>query len=188
MNIKNKTHILINIILVAFLSLSINAQIIPTNKVVITKILPSYVEKDSINLETRPIRVGFFEDPPTMFLTDNEYFEGFFPEILDAIAEEQNWKIDYIPATKEECIKNLNNNSIDLLLNITDSPIYHKDFNLSKEAVITTWDIAYSRDDISIQSLLDFKNKTIAVVNSEKLISSNDQFYKSSKCRSNPFL
>ena len=179
MNIKNKTYILISIMLVAFLSLSLKAQIPPTNKVIITKILPIYVEKDNINLKTRPIRVGFFEDPPTMFTTDNGYLEGFFPEILDAIAEEQNWKIDYIPGTKEECIENLHNDNIDLLLNITDSPIYHKDFNLSEEAVITTWDIAYSRDDISIQSLLDFKNRTIAVVNSGKLISNKSEIKRS---------
>ncbi len=175
---KKKTYILINITLVALLSLPLNAKIPSTNKVTITEILPSFVEKDSIKLEDRPIRVGFFEDPPTMFTTDYEFFEGFFPEILDAIAEELKWKIDYIPAAKNECINNLHNDVIDLLLNITDSPNHHNEFNLSKEAVITTWDIAYSRDDISIQSILDFENKTIAVVSSDKLINSNNEIKK----------
>jgi len=175
---KIKTYISINIILAAWLSLPLNANIPSPNKVTITEILPSFVEKDSIKLENRPIRVGFFEDPPTMFTTDNEYFEGFFPEILDAIAEEQKWKIDYIPAAKNECINNLHNDVIDLLLNITDSSIHQNEFNLSKEAVITTWDIAYSRDDISIQSVLDFENKTIAVVSSDKLINSNNEIKK----------
>jgi signal transduction histidine kinase/membrane-bound lytic murein transglycosylase MltF len=166
MRVLNKTIPLTLIIITALVPSLVQAdnhlpEVFPYTNV--TEMLPIQVEKSSIDLETRVVRIGLYEAIPIMFTSEYGYVAGLFPEILDAIAEEQGWIIDYVPATREQCIANLEQDKIDLLINVVEHENNNNRFVLSKEPLITTWKVAYSRSDILIKSLQDLSEKTIAI-------------------------
>ncbi len=110
------------------------------------------------------VRVGAYKNPPKIFMTPDGRTTGIFPEVLNDIAEKLDWDIEYIHGTWQECLERLQSGEIDLMPDVAVSEKRRALYDFSKEPVLVNWGTAFSRKDISVNSFLDMKNRTIAVM------------------------
>ncbi len=110
------------------------------------------------------IRVGVYQNKPKVFIDNRGVPRGFFIDILEHIARDENWKLVYVPGTWEQCLIRLQNQQIDLLLDVADSVTRIGLFDFSKESVFSNWAVIYVPKDSTVDSILDLRKKTIAAM------------------------
>lgn len=67
------------------------------------------------------LRVGVYDNWPKVFWdTETGQPSGFFPEILDTIAEEEAWNIIYVPCEWADCLDDVEAGRLDLMMDVAD--------------------------------------------------------------------
>ncbi len=110
------------------------------------------------------VRVGIYDNPPKVFLTANGVAAGLYPDILNAIARERGWSLEWIPGTWQQCLDRLQSGQIDLMIDIAKTQERSQVLRFSHEPVLTNWGAVYVRKGIAVQSFKDLKNRSVAVV------------------------
>ena len=114
--------------------------------------------------DSKVVRVGIYENQPKIFTDDKGIASGFWPDIIKYVASQESWKIEYIHGTWAECLKRLENNEIDIMPDVAFSEERNKTYAFSRETVYTSWSKVYTQKGSGIQSIIDLKGKTIAVL------------------------
>jgi PAS domain S-box-containing protein len=114
---------------------------------------------DSITL-----RVGIYENNPKIFTAPNGDAAGFWPDIVEYIASEEGWEIEYVPGSWAQCLNRLENNEIDIMPDVAYTEERAALYDFSNEAVYVSWSRVYTREGIDIESILDLEGKAIAVL------------------------
>ena len=110
------------------------------------------------------VRVGAYENPPKVLVTPEGRVTGIFPELLDAIAHERDWQIEYVPGSWEECLARLESGQIDLMVDVALTEERKTRFAFSQEPVLVNWGTIYSRNDLRVDSFEDLRNRSVAVM------------------------
>jgi len=110
------------------------------------------------------IRVGFYNNPPKIFRNEKGAITGFFPDILAAIADNEGWKIEYVPGTWAQCLDRLVSGEIDLMPDVAYSEERAAQFPLSQQTVLVNWGILYVHSGSPISAITDLAGKRIAVM------------------------
>ena len=113
------------------------------------------------------IRVGAYENPPKIYTNREGVVVGIFPDILDRIAAEEGWKLEYVFGTWAQCLKRLEENQIDIMVDIASSEERRRKYDFSEVTVFLNWGAVYTRDGMEVESLLDLRGKKIAVVEAD---------------------
>lgn len=108
-----------------------------------------------------PIKVGIFNNHPIVYYQNNRA-QGLFVDVLEYVAEKEDWDVEYVHCGFGDCLKALKNNKLDLMTSMGETPERLELFNFSKEPVWTFWGTVYSKDR-TISSILDLSGKKIAV-------------------------
>ncbi len=114
--------------------------------------------------ESDTLRVGTYDNVPLSFLGPDQQVKGFLVDMLDHIAEKEGWKVRYEHAPWTACLKKLENGEIDLLGGIAYTQERDKKFDYTYESVLTEWGQVYIQPGSPIESILDLRNKKIAVL------------------------
>ncbi|OEF99980.1 hypothetical protein BHF71_06810 [Vulcanibacillus modesticaldus] len=114
-------------------------------------------------LANESIKIGIYDNKPLLF-KENDEIQGFLVDILDYIASEEKWEIEYVYDTWENNLNKLKNNDIDMLIGIAYSQERDKLFDFNNETFITNWAQIYSQKNLDIQSILDLEGKQVAVL------------------------
>lgn len=107
------------------------------------------------------IRVGVYQNPP-LVLNDNGEIAGFYIDILEYIAEEEDWDIVYVYDTFPNLTESLRNGEIDLMTAIAYSEERSQLYEFNNETVLTNWGVICARR--MIDSVLELEGLRIAVV------------------------
>ncbi|MBN2239602.1 MAG: transporter substrate-binding domain-containing protein, partial [Dehalococcoidales bacterium] len=67
------------------------------------------------------IRVGIYDNKPKIFVTDDGKASGFWPDIIEYIGSKENWNIEYVYGTWEECMSRLETGEIDVMPDVAYS-------------------------------------------------------------------
>jgi len=111
----------------------------------------------------RVVKVGAYENPPKIAITPDGKITGFWPELIERIALEENWRIEYVKCGWEDCLENLRNKTIDILPDIAFTKKRAKLYHFSNTPVLASWSRVYARaDDNRIKSLEDLRGMRIA--------------------------
>jgi len=111
----------------------------------------------------RTLKVGMYENEPKIF-TDNGKPSGFWPDIIEYISSKENWKIEWVYGTWEECLQRLEVGKIDLMPDVAYTKERGKKYSFQDETVFISWARVYVPKDSKIQSFPDLNNKKIAVL------------------------
>jgi PAS domain S-box-containing protein len=113
---------------------------------------------------SRRIRAGIYQNSPKVFWERDGEPRGFFVEVLDQIALENGWEIDYVPGTWAENLESLDRGELDLVLDVTftDDRAEHFDFN--SVPVIESWLQAFTNREIKLGEVRDLDKRRIAVL------------------------
>lgn len=107
--------------------------------------------------------VGIYNNSPIIFTDNRGMARGLFIDILEDIANRQDWKLDYKQGRYPELLQDLQENRIDLLPAVPYSRAAAQSIDFNFEDIISDWAAIYSRPGEKITSILDLKGKTIAV-------------------------
>ena len=110
------------------------------------------------------VRVGVYENNPKIFTDDQGNAAGFWPDIVNYIANREGWQIEWVHGTWTECLTRLQNNEIDLMPDVAYTEARDEIFDFSQEAVYVSWSRVYVRIGSNIESILDLEGKTVAVL------------------------
>ncbi len=114
--------------------------------------------------DTVRIKVGFYDNYPKIFADENGKAAGFWPDIVNYIAAEENWNIEYVHGTWTECLDRLKNNEIDMMPDVAYTEERGGIYDFCSEGVYTSWSTVYVREGTKIESVLELEGKNVAVL------------------------
>ncbi|MCU0447111.1 MAG: transporter substrate-binding domain-containing protein [Microscillaceae bacterium] len=115
--------------------------------------------------QTVEYRVGLYENKPLAFRDTDGGFKGIYIDILEHIALQQDWQLQYVyEESLEKCLENLEKGKIDILVALGYSDERAKKYDFTQETVITNWGEIYVHKDSTMRSILNLENKKVAVV------------------------
>lgn len=109
-------------------------------------------------------RVGVYNFKPLVFLDDDGVPQGVFIDVLNAIAAEEGWRLDYVPCTFAECLDGVISGDLDILPSVGRTPEREKVLDFTKDFLFLDWGVVYRRDDQVIETILDLQGKRIAAL------------------------
>ncbi len=110
------------------------------------------------------VRVGIYENSPKLGLSKTGRPEGIFVDLIEAIADEEGWTLEYVPGTWEEGLERLEAGEIDLMPDVATTPERAERFSFHREPVLSSWNQVYARRGSGIRSLPDLEGRRVAVL------------------------
>ena len=108
------------------------------------------------------VRIGVYENAPKIHTNENGGISGFWADITKYIAEREYWEIEWVHGTWDQCLKRLETNEIDIMVDVAITPAREKIFSFNKETVLLSWTRLYTNRGSNFQTILDLEGKRIA--------------------------
>ncbi len=110
------------------------------------------------------VRVGVYENSPKVATARGGRPEGIFVDLIEAVAEKEGWRIQYVPGTWAEGLARLKAGDIDLMPDVAATPEREALYAFQQEPVLASWNQVYARRGGNVRSMLDLQSKRVAVV------------------------
>ena len=124
--------------------------------------LKSYAVK--IQNPKEMLRVGIYQNKPKIFLDEAGNPEGFWVDLLEHIADAEDWSLEYVPCQWERCLQAVKQGQLDLMMDVAYSEERDRLFDFNQEVVLASWSVVYARSGLKLDSVLDLEQKRIAVL------------------------
>ncbi|RUO80197.1 diguanylate cyclase [Idiomarina tyrosinivorans] len=110
------------------------------------------------------LRLGVYHNPPKIFLGSDGRPSGLIGDLLNKVAEAEGWQIKPVRCQWQSCLTLLKNGNIDLMPDVAMTPERRAEFFFPVEPILLSWSQIYVSANSKLSSLLDLKNKRIAVL------------------------
>jgi len=110
------------------------------------------------------VRSALLPLPPLIFADSSGQASGLYPELLEAVAEQENWTIEWVPLTWPEAMSALINDSIDVLSFVIETPDRKNYLDYTTSAVFITWGAVFTSSQSDIVNILDMDQQRIGLV------------------------
>ncbi len=124
----------------------------------------SILFSNPVHAAERHVRVGVRDNAPFVFQDEKGIFRGFSVEILEYVAEKENWELEYVHGTWAESLDRLERGAIDVLSHIAYSRERALKFDFTRETLLSNWGIVYSKPGIGIETIPDLEGKRVALI------------------------
>ncbi len=114
--------------------------------------------------DNRVLKVGLYQNPPKIFISGNGAPAGILVDVLDRIAVDEDWDIQYVPCQWEECLASLRAGRIDLLPDLAYTNERAQQYAFHQVAALHSWSEVYGRQGLVVTSVQDLAGKRIAVL------------------------
>ncbi len=118
----------------------------------------------SANSADLVVTMGVYENAPKIFTLESGKPAGIFIDIIEQIAESEDWDLEYVPGTWTEGLDRLEKGEIDLMPDVANTAAREQIYAFHKEPVLSSWFQVYARKGSGIRSMLDLVGKRIAVL------------------------
>ncbi len=112
----------------------------------------------------RIIRVGVYENEPKIFTSQDHKPSGIFIDIIEFIAKNEGWGLQYVSGTWAQGLQRLENGEIDLMPDMAYTPERGRKFSFHKVPVLLSWSQIYCGRGSKIKSIMDLDKKRVAVL------------------------
>ncbi len=114
---------------------------------------------------SRTLRVGVYENSPKIFTAEpGRRPSGIFADIIGAIAEEEEWSLEFVHGTWSQGLDRLERGDIDLMPDVAFTEVRGKLFSFHSEPALYSWFQLYSRRGSGIRAIPDLDGKRVAVL------------------------
>ncbi|MFS8130389.1 MAG: transporter substrate-binding domain-containing protein [Candidatus Dojkabacteria bacterium] len=110
------------------------------------------------------IKVAVYENPPKIYTDTDGVVKGFWPDLINYMAKQENWEVEYVHGTFSEGLEKLNNNQVDVMGDIGYSVDRAKIYDFTTQTAFVNWAGIYSSNNLEINSFSDLSSKRIAVL------------------------
>ena len=114
--------------------------------------------------EAKTVRVALYEGRPNLFTSDSGEAAGFFAELLQEIASQEGWQLEYVQGTWAEGLERLQRGEVDLITSLARTEEREKIYAYSQIPAVSAWTTAYVSPKSSVYSLLDLRGKRVALL------------------------
>ncbi len=111
-----------------------------------------------------PLRIGIYENTPLSSMANGEKPEGFFVDIINQIAQEEDWQLNFVSCEFADCLNQLEINSLDLVGAVAQSPERSKRIAYHQESVLSNWGVIYSSPSLQIDNFSDLAGLKVAAL------------------------
>ena len=108
------------------------------------------------------LKVGVYDNPPKIFLNDKGDVDGLWHKITVEIARKENWEIEWVYGSWDECLHRLETGEIDIMPDTGVTPEREIKYVFNEETVYLSWNRIYAWKDSEINTVLDLEGKKIA--------------------------
>lgn len=108
------------------------------------------------------IKVGVYQDFPLVFYDQDGKAHGVYVDLLNHMAAQEDWVIDYVPCKWVDCLNMLESGEIDLLTAIAFSKERTKKYDFNEETVFPNWGQVYTTPDLKLDSIGQLAGRTVA--------------------------
>lgn len=113
------------------------------------------------------VRVGIYDKPPLSMVDNQGAVQGFVVDLLDLIAAEEGWTLEYVACRWDECNSLLALGEIDMLAPISSNEAKQRRLDYNRESLYVNWgQIVMAGKDV-IKSPLDLADKTVVALSSD---------------------
>jgi hypothetical protein len=126
--------------------------------------------------DDRVVKIGVYENEPKIFTSPSGKPSGIFIDIIEYIANEEEWELQYVKGTWSEGLNRLEKGEIDLMPDVAFSAERARKFSFHKVTALSSWSQVYARKGSKIQSILDLDKKSVAVLEGSVQQSTFKQF------------
>lgn len=117
-----------------------------------------------INASDSLITVGIYQNPPKLYWDENRKPAGIFVELLEEIARLENWKLEYIFCTWNECMEALESGEIDLMPDVAFTFERTQRLRFNAIPVAESWSQVYTNPKTTVTELSDLQDKAVALM------------------------
>lgn len=117
-----------------------------------------------LQAEDTTVKVGVYQNAPKVFMDEQGEAGGIFIDILTTIAEEEGWKLQYVPGNWTAGLKGLQEGRIDLMPDVAYTAERDRIYDYHSTPVLSSWFQVYAQKNHDIKSILDLNSKRIAVL------------------------
>lgn len=110
----------------------------------------------------RIVHVGVYENPPKIYTSSDGTVAGFWPEIINSIAQKENWQVIWVHGTWDEDLQNLAANKIDIMPDTGWTQERSQEYAFTSDTILASWSRVYVQNGSSIQNILDLEGKKVA--------------------------
>lgn len=115
-------------------------------------------------LADEPVRVGFYGNEPKLMVGPTGQPSGILGDLLQAIAEEEQWQLVPVTCQWEECLELLQNARIDLLPDVALTAERDTRFSFHRKPALHSWSQIFSASDTSFTSPMQLSGRRIAIL------------------------
>jgi len=129
---------------------------------------------------TKTLRVGIMENHPINTGSNKDKSPGLYPDLIKRIADEENWRVVFVPGSWTEGLDRLQTGEIDLMTDIAFSPERNLVMDFSKESVFDLWGQVFLKPGMNVNTIMDLDGLPVAVMERDisglNFIKTADQF------------
>jgi len=136
----------------------------PINLTLLLMLLLALLTSGQLLAEQTTLRVGVYENPPKLVTDSNGQLSGILGDILQVIAEQENWQLITVPCYWNECLQQLATGEIDLLPDVAASSERSELYDFHSTAALLSWSQIYVSRKHTLSSLLELDGKRLALL------------------------
>ncbi len=110
------------------------------------------------------VRMALEQNPPLAGFAENGRPDGLFVDLMNEVALQNNWKVEYISCAQVECLAMIEEHRADFMAPLAWSPERAKRYNFTKSDIVTNWGVVYACPSCGINSFLELQGRKIAGV------------------------
>ncbi len=112
----------------------------------------------------RTVVVGVYRNSPKIFMDEEGRPRGFFVELLEAMAADSGWRLEWRPCPWERCLDLLADGTLDLMPDVAWTSERARRLRFGSEVALSSWSVFYTRPEHPLYSLLELDGARVAVV------------------------
>jgi len=116
-----------------------------------------------------PLKVGIYDNPPFVFMDDNGIPRGFDIEMLNDVAAQEGWSLEYVFDEWSVLLDKTRMGEIDLLMGIAYTEERDKFLDFGDVEFFSTWGAVSVLAESNVQDISDLDNKPVAVLKNDKI-------------------
>lgn len=114
--------------------------------------------------QSRTVRVGLYDTPPKIYRNEQASPAGLFIEIIEAIATEEQWRLQYVDCKWNQCLTSLSKGDIDIMPDVAINQLRESRFDFHRIPVTHSWSGIWAEPTLPITELPDLNGLRIAVM------------------------
>jgi PAS domain S-box-containing protein len=124
------------------------------------------VHRASADNASKTVKIGVYDNKPKVYRDGNGVAAGFYPDILNYIAKQENWQLNYIFGTFDEGLTRLKNGEVNIVVDVAISDERKQLYDFTNDTVLNSWGVVLVPKNSTINTFTDLEGKKIAILNS----------------------